>query len=524
MFDPKVYKATKSAIAETLFHVDGKLISFTDYPFQRGIYDCSARSIIQKSARQLGKSTTASNFIIAECIAVPHFKTLYIAPSKEQTSKFSSTRLSKTIQYSPLVRSKFRGERDNVFLKLLTNGSEISLGYASDDPDRIRGITADRTFLDEIQDMDLGAIVPVVNETMGNSDYAYETFAGTPKSLENGIEWMWQNSSMAEWLMKCEGCNKYNFIDSDRSIGKKGPICVKCGHLLNPRSGFWYDFKPDAKLKGFHVSQPILPKNAEIPERWERILTKFETYPPAKFNNEVLGVSDAIGNRMISKEELESMCEEYSIVDRPDRKWLQQFRVIVGGVDWSGGGTQATSRTACWVWGLQADGKLKTLYFKIFPGRNQVEDVREVADIFGRYYCSLVCGDAGEGAVANAMLREYLGQHKVYPIQYGSIAKMIKWNGVDRWVIDKTGWIDSYMLLLKRKGVIFPNLQSMSEAIMDILAEYEEVTQNGLGKKVWRHSPNSPDDALQAQLLGWIALKIYTGEISMYEAKGESDG
>lgn len=516
-----IYEATKSTIAESLFYIDGKPVSFEDYPFQRDIYDTGARAVMQKSARQLGKSTTLSNFIIAECIARNFFKTLFVAPSKEQTSKFSSTRLSKTIQYSPLIRSKFRGERDNVFLKMLTNGSEISLGYASDDPDRLRGITSDRVCLDEVQDMQLDAIVPVIKETMGNSDYAYETYTGTPKSLENGIEWLWQRSTQTEWLMRCSGCSKHNYIDSDRSIGKKGPICLKCGKLLSPREGFWYDLKPEATMKGFHVSQLILPRNVEVEDRWKRLLEKHETYPPAKFNNEVLGISDAIGNRMLSKEELVALCDDYTVelplsgahVD------TRKYRLICGGVDWSGGGTVATSRTVAWVWGLRHDHKLETMYFKIFPGRNQVEDVRDVANVFSLYRCQLVCGDAGEGAVANSMLKEILGQHRVYQIQYGSLPKQIKWNGRDRWMVDRTAFIDTFMLLLKRGGVVFPNARQMTVAIEDVLAEYEEVTQNGMGKKVWRHSPSAPDDSLHAMIFGWLAIRIATGDLKLYEAE-----
>lgn len=461
-------------------------------------------------------STLCSNFILTESIATPFFRTLYLSPSKEQSSKFSATRLSKTLKYSPLIRNYVSSDKDNIFLKILSNGSEIAISYADDDPDRTRGISSDRLFLDEAQDIDLSTVLPVVRETLANSDYGYETFCGTPRSLENGLEWLWSQSSQTEWIMKCGKCSRFNFIDSDRSIGKTGPQCIKCGGILNPRNGQWYDFKPGAGLKGFHVSQLQLCKNVEVPERWQRILHKYETYSRPQFNNEVLGISDAIGTRMISKEELEDMCEDYTITQSPNHK---EFSLIVGGVDWSGGGTQATSRTVCWVWGLTHGKKIKTIYFKIFPGRNQVEDVREVANIFAACKVTLVCGDAGEGAVANAMLKEKLGQHKVYQVQYGSLSSMFKWNGKDRWIVDKAGFIDSFMLLLKRQGAVFPNILSMREPIEDVLAEYEEVTQSGLGRKIWTHSPTRPDDSLQAMVFGWIALKIATGELNLYQAQ-----
>jgi hypothetical protein len=122
------------------------------------------------------------------------------------------------------------------------------------------------------------------------------------------------------------------------------------------------------------------------------------------------------------------------------------------------------------------------------------------------------------------MIKESIGQHRLYPVQYGSLAQGIKWNQKDRFIIDKTAFIDSFMLLLKRKGVVFPNVKRSSEAIRDILNEYEEVTQNGMGKKVWRHAPNAPDDALQAMMLGWIAMRITMGDLKLYDIKGSGDG
>lgn len=517
-----LFKASKSAIAEGLLYLDGKRVSFKDYPFHYAVYDGNYPALLKKTSRQIGKSTMASNFMIAESVAIPFFKTLYVAPTKEQTSKFSNTRLSKTLNYSPLIRRRYCGydDTDNVFLKVLGNGSEISLSYASDDPDRIRGISADRIFLDEVQDMDVTAVLPVVKECASNSNYGLETFCGTPKSMENGIEHLWQQSTQSEWIMPCSGCNKWNFIDSDKSIGLKGPICIKCGHLLNPREGKWYDLNPGVRLKGFHISQPMLPNNAENPARWERILDKMENYAPSKFKNEVLGVSDAIGTRMISKQELEDLCQPY-VMEMPPPPQMLQYRIICGGVDWSGGGSQSVSRTVCWVWGLMPDDRVKCLYYRIFPGRNQVEDVREVANVFQTYRCQFVCGDAGEGAVANAMLKEMMGEHRVLQVQYGAVAKHITWNGRDRYMIDKTGFIDSYMLMLKRKGAILGNVKQMTPAINDILNEFEEVTQNGMGRKVWRHAPTQPDDALHAGLFAWIAIKIARGELQLYKTTAE---
>lgn len=513
---------TRSHIAEKLIYLDGKPFSLNDYPYMVPIYDIESTEILMKTARQVTKTTTAANLIILDSLLRSHFKTLYITPSKDQTSRFSNTRLTKTLHHSPLIREALidPNSTSNVFLQVLKNGSEIALSYASDDPDRVRSISADSTFADEIQDIDYQAVIPVIMECMGNSDFGNILYTGTPKSLENSIEHLWQKSSMSEWIMRCTGCKKWQFVDTVKSIGKKGIICLKCGKYLNPREGQWYDFNKSYSLKGFHVSQPIMPRNVEKPKRWNRILRKMESYPATRFRNEVLGISDAVGSRLVSYEELVALCGNYYVELPIPTKLMKGIRIVVGGVDWTGGGYDYVSRTVAWVWGLTEDFRLKTLYFKIFTGLNAMEDVREVARIFTQTKCQVIVGDAGEGVVPTSYLIEKLGSHRVFKAQFGGFERLAKWNKKDRFIIDKTAATDTFMLLLKRDGVIFPNVRQAETPIRDILSMYEQSTTTGRGgaaRKVWRHAPTAPDDSLQAMIFGWLAMKIAQGTIEMYE-------
>lgn len=521
-------------MAEKLIWLDGKPFRFTDYPFIKAVYDVEASQIVLKTGRQVSKTCTCANLMLIDSIAIPHFKTLYISPSREQTSKFSNTRLSKIIHYSPLIRQTFVDPKlpNNVLLQILANGSEMALSYADEDADRVRGITADREFIDEVQDILYDEVIPVVKECMSNSDYWYLIYAGTPKSMENTIEYIWRRSSQSEWIMKCDGCGKWQFVDSVKSIGKTGVICLNCGKNLNVRNGQWYNFNPNATTKGFHISQPILPKNTENKMRWQRILQKLETYSETKFKNEVLGVSDAIGFRFISQEELASLCEDY-FVDLPLSSRIQEgIRAVVGGVDWGGGAgsSEVVSRTVAWVFGLTQDYKLKTLYFKIFTEDNPIENVKEVGKIFGQCGCQIVIGDAGGGAVANAALRDILGEHRVFQSQYGGGSgydKLIRWSKqAKRYLVNRTGAIDSFMLALKNKEIVFPHVRQMATPISDILNEYEETTTqggHGGGRKVWRHAPTAPDDSLHAMIYAWLAMKVLQGDVEFYEGRDGKD-
>lgn len=531
----------RSEWAETLIQLDGHPFSLEHYPFYRAVYDNIYPALLLKTARQVAKSTTLANFLITEACNSPHWKSLFISPSQEQTTKFSQTRVGKTVFYSPEIRKRWVSKEmsSRVFQKMFTNGSELAFSYACDDPDRVRGVSADRVAYDEVQDILYDEVIPVINECMSNSDYAYETYCGTPKSMENTIEHIWQWSTQTEWVVQCEGCNKYQFFADSKCLGKKGPICLKCGKYLNVRNGEWIDMNvyPEdhtgKEVKGFHIPQVILPKNvpASMPtdlknqelayKRWRRILDKHETYPDSKFKNEVMGVSDAVGTRLISKEELEELCAEYEITEYPQASTLlSDMKAVVAGVDWSGGGASGNSRTVLWVWGIVGGGsahsfKLKTLYYKIYPDTNPISGgvVDHICDICNRFNVSLVIGDAGEGALANSNLRERLGQHRAMQVQYrgtmssgAGAGRPFYWNKIDRFLAERTTMIDHFFMYVKRQGVIYPNVRTMQMPIKDMLNEYEEVTKQG--RKVWRHAPSQPDDCLHAQIFGWMAAKF----------------
>jgi len=537
-------QTTRAEWVTKLLYLDGDPFSLDDYPFYVGIYNGVYDALLLKTGRQVAKSTTLANFLIAEACSTPHWKSLFVAPSQEQTTKFSQTRVGKTIFYSPEIRNNWVSKElsSRVFQKMFTNGAELAFSFASDDPDRARGVSADRVAYDEVQDILYDEVIPVINECMANSDYAFETYCGTPKSMENTIEQLWQWSSQTEWVIKCDGCSKYQILVTEKCIGKHGPICLHCAKYLNVRNGQWVDMNvyPEGhtgkRIKGFHISQFIMPKNVPAAQpsdarsqevatrRWQRILEKEATYPPARFRNEVIGISDAIGTRLISKAELEALCRDYTVEDYPENSLaLTDMRDIVAGVDWSGGGTTGNSRTVLWIWGIVKTAapehmyKLKTLYFKIYPETNPISGgvVDHIIEICDRYQVKLIVGDAGEGALPNANLRERLGMHRALQVQYrggvggsGAGTRPFYWNKIDRFMADRTTMIDHYFMYVKRQGVIFPNLKQMTMPIKDLLNEYEEVTQQG--RKVWRHAPSQPDDSLHAQIFGWMAAKLVT--------------
>lgn len=530
----------RSSVAQALFHLDGKPLSLEHYPMYPAVYDGKWSRLLLKTGRQVAKSVTIACFMLAECIGTSQFKSYYISPSKEQTARFSHTRVAKILGYSPDIRRSFVGPEsiENVFLRMLRNGSELAFTYALDDPDRARGFSADRCCFDEVQDILYEAVIPVVEECMSNSKHypmGCSIYAGTPKTTENTIEHLWSWSTKTEWVMTCDACGSRTFVDGTRAIGKYGPICLKatCGAYLNPRNGRWQDFAA-GEIKGFHISQPILPENVPAAwpvgstghkaalERWAKLLYKMESplYGESQFLNECIGVSTSTGVRLLTQEILETLCDESHEMTRlPLPTSMEGIVRVVAGIDWSGGGAEVRgseglfkSRTVLHVWGQMADGRLKTLFYKIFPNGHAVQWIDETVEVCTAWGVQMICGDAGEGALANSLLRQRLGEHRVIAVQYGSRAKPIEWNpAAMTYQVDRTTLIDNYARFLMHKQAVFPRLTQAQPAFSDILNVYEEVTLSG--KKVWRHAPTAPDDCLHAGLFGWFAWRLLSRDL-----------
>lgn len=500
------------------------------------IYDGKYDRMLLKTARQVGKSVTIASFMIAEAIGHPGFKAYYISPSQEQTRKFSYTRISKILAYSPDLRKGFAGAEaiDNVLLRILRNGSEMAFTYAQDNADRARGFSADRCCFDECQDILYEAVIPVIEETMSNSHYQYSVYAGTPKTMENTMEFLWGESSRSEWCMRCSGCGKYTFIDDVKAIGKLGPECLACRKALSPRDGQWVDMAKGSMIKGFHISQAIMPENVpaawqpgteehtQATDRWKKFLYKMETplYGESRFRNECLGVSTSMGVRLLTKEALEVLCDESNEITRlPTNTSKKEVTRCFAGVDWSGGGAEIKgseglfkSRTVLHIWG-EYQGRLKTMYYKVFPNGHAAGWIDEIVELCNAWGVVMIVGDAGEGALANSLLRAKLGDHRVLAVRYMALSKPMEWNANSQtYSLDRTTIIDNYARFLLHKQVIFPKLAQAKLAIEDILSVYEEVTAQG--RKVWRHAPTKPDDCLHAQIFGWMAWRILSQNVS----------
>lgn len=540
---------TRSQLAEKVICWEGLPLSLRDYPMMKDTYDGIYKRTMLMTSRQIGKSIKLMADLLIDSIGNDYFKSLFVTPSEEQTQRFSTLRLGKAIHYSPHIRDNYVDSSlpNRVLTRSFINGSEIVLTYADDDATRVRGNSADHVLVDETQDVLLDAVAPEIKECLSQSRIRRESYCGTPKTLENGIEHLWKNSSRTEWAIKCDGCAKYSIIVSETQLGKWGPVCGYCGGYLNPRKGVWVDTNPDKEVryKGFHISRPIMirgvaaawpegPQRDEAKIEWQEIMDKLEgpsAYSLPKFRNEVLGVSDSVGRRLVTEEILLSAADGPPMSDKPTPELMAGITRVAAGIDWSGGGKDGHSFTVLVIIGRMPSGRIRLLYFRIFPGLHPVDENKEIRRVIANYDAGnqlLVGGDAGEGNMNMDMLRSTMvNPERVVKFRYtGPEARAyVSWDrSRNSYTVNRTAAIDSCMMAFLRREFQFPRepMTYLRGAFRHILAEYEETTsENSGGRKVWRHAPTDPDDFLHALVFARIAVQIAVQELNLGSAAPE---
>lgn len=311
------------------------------------IYDSPVKRRLLICGRQVEKSTMLGNLALCYMSLVPAFRLLYVSPSATQTTTFSNDRIKEPIETSPILR-RFTTQMlsANILEKQFINRSKITLRYAFLNADRTRGIPADMLEIDEFQDV-LGDNIPVIEQCLahGRPKWRIYLYAGTPKSLDNNIEYLRANSStQGEWVVPCDACgvksgpqrSRHWNILGERNIGKKGLICEKCGTLLNaahPDAAWMAQVAWDpvkVPFESYRISQLMVPWKP-----WEEVLIQYQKYPRDKFYNEVLGLSYDSGLRPLTRAQVMACCrQDLSMQNIENYRQLGYSQPIFAGIDW----------------------------------------------------------------------------------------------------------------------------------------------------------------------------------------------
>jgi len=458
-------------------------------------------------------------------------------------SVFSNDKLKGTIQGSDVITRNYLDKHttDQVMYKELANGSRIYLRSAFHSADASRGISADLTIFDEIQDL-VADHIPVIEQSMSHSLpkwtqmvqdnpnlpmflFNSKIYAGTPKTLDNTLERYWGVSSQNEWIVKCTACNKENYL-CEKNIGKKGLICSKCGKPLYYDNGRWIQMRLDEHIvDGYRLPQIALNwiNNAKYPEIWKaNVIDTQKTYSIEKYYNEILALPYANAKHPVNENDMRKICSGKKKFNEdgthPDTHQKANFPFITAGIDWGKGDTMSgTSYSVLTIMALYKR-KPTVLFMKKYKGRMsdallQIEDMLKIINAFG---AQLTIADTGDGRTSNAIMVSRLGPTKFAELyEHGTLGVKIKWNSVSGYyIINRTQVMTDLFVEINREQVSFFSWEEFKDEFLSdftgIFSEYSEQT------RMTKYDHIVPDDAFHSYLMGRVAMAILIGEYSKF--------
>jgi len=520
----------RADLLPSLFKIKGKAFSLDKYPQMRPLYSRQfAPKCIYLCGRQVAKSTNLSRSEVLDAIMIPMFQQLFIAPLQDQSLRYSRLYLQEAIntcRTAKLLQNKKYASKhgtdgieviNNVAHKTFCNGSSIQLSYASTDPDRVRGITADRIDFDEIQDQIFDNVY-IIAESLANSEWGIQRFTGTAKSNDNPIQHFWEQSSQGEWAIRCTGCNYWNIPDREHNVLKmiqaKGPSCAKCGKLIDPRTGKWVHGQPDQvdKFLGCHIPQIVLPAMTEDNKRWMSIINKVATLPESTIYTEVLGISTDQGTRLISQADIDAA----STLGEPTQylgKKLSRYAKIAIGIDW--GIANVTSFTAAAVMGITFNGNIEVIHGEVWGGIDITTIFGKISAMADKYNADYVACDYGAGFHNNQILTiEYgLPIIQLFYVRQGQFLNPAEKMNIPLWKIDRNTALDVVFDNVKKQTIRFLEPSHSGHYTKHLLAVYEEITETSAGVRTRKYdrTPDRPDDFLHALVFGVMVLYQATG-------------
>jgi hypothetical protein len=525
-----------------------------------------------KTGRQVSKSTSlaAQGVLFSNCI--PYFSTLYITPLFEMIRRFSQNYVAPFIETSP-VGSLFSGEStiNNVLQRSFKNRSQMLFSFAYLDAERTRGVSADKNVIDEIQDMDI-TFLPIIHETISASrDWGIIQYAGTPKTLDNTIERLWADSSMAEWVIKCPhgGCRYWNIpaleydliamigpAHDDISEQRPGVLCAKCQKPINPRppaqggTGRWVHRNVDKRwsFAGYHVPQIIMPMHYASAEKWAKLVDKKEgrgNVPIHVFYNEVCGESWDSGSKLVTVTDLRRAANlgwpnRVDIASRQTGEYLERFI----SVDWGGGGVSKgksdlalQSYTVIAVCGLSPNGQVHILYaHRCLTPNAHIAEAKLILELMNLFECSHIVHDyTGAGTVRETVLRQAgVNPNSLLPVSYTGPAKgdllvyrpPTATHSRGYYSMDRNRALNYCCQFIKSGVVRFFEYDYRGSEDVGLLHDFlnliEDKSESGSGRDNYRilRDPSGPDDFAQAVTMGTMMLFQLLGrwpDLASYE-------
>lgn len=387
------------------------------------------KRMVFMTGRQTAKSTSAVAANSIERIVRPNTKSLIVTPLFQQVHRLSTEVAAPMVAKGLFHDEILENTAQQVLKRKYANGSVDHYSYAFMTANRIRGISGiDRIWMDEVQDI-RDEFIPIIEQTSaGRPLTAWKWYTGTPLSMSNTIQKLWEESSQGVETVKCGHCGHWNIacVEHDllAMIGPETCVCSKCQKPLDVMKKVFIMRHPDREelFPGRHISQVLHPFHALIPSQWRELRRNQEKYTTAQFHNEVLGSSFDSADRMIDLDSLRNACTLGPNTLEEALRLRNTLDVAGVAVDWTGGG-DGHSFTKMVFGGIPRNSsELRVLYMVCMPKSMPIQaQIPEVLRLAERFHPDLFAHDySGHGWLFEALgLSLDLDQRLIWPFEYG---------------------------------------------------------------------------------------------------------
>lgn len=318
----------------------------------------SGKSVVICKGRQVGATMMAGAldlfFTNSGMFCKPPIRVAHLFPVIKLAQRFSQDKLEGLVRSSRedfINKNKLEDDRaaDNMTMKQFKTGT-LWVESLGDDGDRIRGMTLDVIFFDEVQDM-VGQSIGNATKTLTAAKYGpiangVQVYFGTPKQRDSFFNKIWELSNKQYYHLGCKNCKQtYPFyMTGDNSWEKiwihtyivKCPLCGTEQPKVDAiELGEWVSSKDeeDCKYVGFHVNQLYIPYITK-----EKIMDlmpdKNPEHSEREWNNEVLGEFYSGIGLPLTKEDIYNNCRD------ADRSFSTRIspndKQAYLGMDWGG--------------------------------------------------------------------------------------------------------------------------------------------------------------------------------------------
>jgi hypothetical protein len=246
----------------------------------------------------------------------------------------------------------------------------------------------------------------------------------------------------------------------------------------------------------------------------EKILDRQRAYDPAKFQNECLGLPTALGDHVITREQIEACCRDVAMANSIADVPVNHRSHLIAGIDWSGGGI---ARTVLVIGYIDANKLFTVVRFERFLGHEDPDTV--VAELVKRcrqFRIAFIAADGGNGLMYNKhLLKQWgAGAPQLYAVTYGdSDQEPRRDNATWAWRVYRSGTLGGLFGRIKNQMLLFPRASDCGSFLDDFtceIAEYDDYSRTIR----YTHPDNQTDDALHATNYAQLAgLRLHAGSL-----------